>query len=281
MSKKITIVCKTCSQSFQKYSCLNSKYCSKKCSQVGQITKFSQKCQICENEFISHKSSKRKYCSSKCAYARPSTRKIKEVQPKIPKIPKPKRKSECQHCLKLFEHIKKEKRTYCSVPCMAEGYKTTLIGENNPNFGNGAATRKAHERGAYKNRNFLGENNPNFGNRGNVAAAILRGCYDNKPLPKFSLGKICEYKGFTMRSSWEYEYAKYLDNLGIKWEYEQKRFKLSSGKLYIPDFYLPDQDKYVEIKGHWFPKAIEKFKIFKEEYPHINLEVIDKEIWKN
>jgi hypothetical protein len=45
--------------------------------------------------------------------------------------------------------------------------------------------------------------------------------------------------------------------------------------LYIPDFYLPEEDKYVEIKGYVSENAIEKIKYFPFE-----IEMIEKEKMK-
>lgn len=51
-----------------------------------------------------------------------------------------------------------------------------------------------------------------------------------------------------MRSSWEIEIARWLDFLRLDWLYEPRKFKTSEGN-YIPDFYVPEFDCYVEIKG--------------------------------
>ena len=86
-----------------------------------------------------------------------------------------------------------------------------------------------------------------------------------------------KYKGihskFWMRSSWEVAFALWLDHCGIKWEYEKKKFCLSKGHYYTPDFYLPDQNEYVELKG-WLTKRDEK-KIarFRKKYPNVKLYV--------
>lgn len=61
-----------------------------------------------------------------------------------------------------------------------------------------------------------------------------------------------------LMGKWELEYAKYLDSSGIKWERNTKKFRYVSDLLpneskigyYIPDFYLVDEDSYVEIKGY-------------------------------
>ena len=56
------------------------------------------------------------------------------------------------------------------------------------------------------------------------------------------------YKGYRFRSRLEARWAVFFDALGIRFEYEQQGFKLKDGSFYLPDFYLPDQDTYVEIK---------------------------------
>lgn len=39
------------------------------------------------------------------------------------------------------------------------------------------------------------------------------------------------------------------DHLGLKWEYEPQGYELPSGRCYLPDFWLPDQQVHVEVKG--------------------------------
>ena len=45
----------------------------------------------------------------------------------------------------------------------------------------------------------------------------------------------------------------------IKWYYEYKWLDLGDNK-YLPDFYLPDLDLYIEVKGRNKVKDIEKVK---------------------
>lgn len=56
------------------------------------------------------------------------------------------------------------------------------------------------------------------------------------------------YKGYRFRSRLEARWAVFFDAVGVRFEYEQQGFKLNDGTFYLPDFYLPDQDSYVEIK---------------------------------
>ena len=57
------------------------------------------------------------------------------------------------------------------------------------------------------------------------------------------------YNGIEFRSKLESKTAQALDNIGIRYEYEPKGYKLSNGMWYRPDFYLPDARQFVECKG--------------------------------
>jgi len=57
-----------------------------------------------------------------------------------------------------------------------------------------------------------------------------------------------KYKGVQFRSKLEAKIAVFFDHYGLKWEYEPQSFKLSSGIIYCPDFYLSDLDYYCEVK---------------------------------
>jgi cytidylate kinase len=87
-----------------------------------------------------------------------------------------------------------------------------------------------------------------------------------------------------MHSS-EEEFAHMLDFYRIRWEYEPKTFMLewdSEGNVieaFSPDFYLPDQDLYIELttqkpKQAW--KKNRKIRRMKDLYPDISVRLIDK-----
>ena len=58
-----------------------------------------------------------------------------------------------------------------------------------------------------------------------------------------------EYNGYRFRSRLEARWAVFFDSLKIKYEYEQEGFQLPNGKKYLPDFYLPEEEYYIEVKG--------------------------------
>ena len=90
-----------------------------------------------------------------------------------------------------------------------------------------------------------------------------------------SHGKHIKYNNIWMRSSWEIKYAKYLDKKKLEWQYESKTFDLGN-TTYTPDFYLPEHNLYIEIKGYWRDDAKIKFKGFKKQYPNIKIKLIMK-----
>ena len=57
------------------------------------------------------------------------------------------------------------------------------------------------------------------------------------------------YKGYRFRSRVEARWAVFFDTLDIRWEYEKEGFDLGIAGPYLPDFWLPDLDLWVEIKG--------------------------------
>jgi hypothetical protein len=60
-----------------------------------------------------------------------------------------------------------------------------------------------------------------------------------------------------VRSSWEANFARILRYFKEPYEYEKHRFDLGNC-FYIPDFYLPKQDIFYEIKGFIYEKARRK-----------------------
>lgn len=58
------------------------------------------------------------------------------------------------------------------------------------------------------------------------------------------------YNGYRFRSRLEARAAVFLDNAPCRYEYEVEGYQLSDGRRYLPDFYLPDDKYYVEVKGY-------------------------------
>lgn len=56
------------------------------------------------------------------------------------------------------------------------------------------------------------------------------------------------YRGFRFRSRLEARWAVFMDEVGIKYEYEREAYDLD-GLCYLPDFWLPELDAFLEIKA--------------------------------
>lgn len=57
------------------------------------------------------------------------------------------------------------------------------------------------------------------------------------------------YKGITFRARGEARWAVFMDSIGVKWQYEVDGYQFSDGTRYLPDFWLPELNFWVEIKG--------------------------------
>src|SRR5438874_12706911 len=83
----------------------------------------------------------------------------------------------------------------------------------------------------------------------------------------------------------ELECAKVLDYYGIPWEYEPRTFVLDEDEdgrvveAFTPDFYLPEQDMYVEItmmKQSLVPRKNRKLRKLRDRYPDVNVKLFYK-----
>jgi hypothetical protein len=80
----------------------------------------------------------------------------------------------------------------------------------------------------------------------------------------------------------ELEYAKILDWYGIPWEYEPTTFVLArdeAGRVveaFAPDFYLPDQDLFVELtvmKQSLVTRKNRKLRKLRQLYPEVKIKL--------
>ena len=80
-----------------------------------------------------------------------------------------------------------------------------------------------------------------------------------------------------MRGKWELELAKILNNENIYWirKVYLTYMKNEIAKIYCPDFYLPDYNKYIEVKGYFSQIDKEKISLVLEKN-NIDLQMIFK-----
>lgn len=84
----------------------------------------------------------------------------------------------------------------------------------------------------------------------------------------------------------EEAFARILDYYGIAWEYEPRTFPLEwdeDGNVveaFSPDFYLPEQDLYVELttlRPQLATKKNRKLRRMKELYPEVNVKLFKRQ----
>ena len=83
----------------------------------------------------------------------------------------------------------------------------------------------------------------------------------------------------------EAEFARILDFYGIPWQYEPRTFVFETDaqgtvlEAFTPDFYLPDQDLYVELTTMQ-PRQIRhknrKLRRLRELYPEVNIKLFKR-----
>ena len=93
------------------------------------------------------------------------------------------------------------------------------------------------------------------------------------------------YRGSTppqFQNEAELECAKVLDYYDVAWEYEPRTFVLEEDedgrvtKAFTPDFYLPEQDLYVEItamKQSLVTRKNRKLRKLRERYPDVKIKL--------
>jgi hypothetical protein len=88
----------------------------------------------------------------------------------------------------------------------------------------------------------------------------------------------------------EEEFARILDFYQIPWEYEPRTFALEwdeEGRFqeaFSPDFYLPDQDLYIELttlRSGLMNRKHRKLRRLKEVYPGVQVKLINRRDFSN
>lgn len=98
--------------------------------------------------------------------------------------------------------------------------------------------------------------------------------------------KWYEVSGVKVQGTWERNIAIKLCELGIIWSKPSINTDIFSYiidnkvKSYAPDFYFPEYNLYLEIKGYWWGNDKEKMRLVMEQHPNKNIIIIEKEQYK-
>ena len=86
---------------------------------------------------------------------------------------------------------------------------------------------------------------------------------------------------FTVRGKWELAVANKLNSLGILWVRNVMiPYFLEYNRYYNPDFYLPETNQYIEVKGYYSEKDKKKMKRVVECNIGIKILFIDEQKYK-
>jgi len=183
------------------------------------------------------------------------------------------------HGLTTTEYRDRYPKAILTSEATRQKISESLSGKNHPNFGKitPESTRKKISEA------MEGDKNPNYGkkpsestrqklsdshtgkklskeHRKKLSKALEEGYRTGKrEVPKHGSGKagVRGDLGQFFRSNYEANIARILNYHQIRWLYEPKRFDLGKYK-YRPDFYLPDKDLWIEVKGWIRPETEEK-----------------------
>ena len=86
-----------------------------------------------------------------------------------------------------------------------------------------------------------------------------------------------EYDGHRFRSRLEARWAVFFNAVGLTYEYEIEGFEMD-GTRYLPDFYIPNLNRWFEIKGK--PLSLGEIKKCEEFCPYWITELMRRSYWR-
>ena len=244
--KTYPCICECCKKDF--FGHKKRRFCSKSCSARSRPKKNKKQpvirtCEICKKDYPSYKKAQR-FCSKGCQYD--STK-----GPIVPRV-----EVNCVVCNAILVKISTHKY---KIPHCAECYRTRRKGVN---------LTEEHKKIISETRR----------------KDWARGTYSNAVVGKTKWYEHVKPNGETIKcqGTWELSYAKYLDSAGIKYEAHKGALWYVSQvdgikKVYLPDFYLIEEDTYIDIKNDYLLKIdSQKIEDIKRCNPQIKIKIVTK-----
>lgn len=219
-------------------ACLRKKYCSESCKRTWKIKNGNNnfvavKCDICEKNILKFLSliKNKNYCSKKCQNV--ALNGIQKIGTKVCLI--------CNNEYKIISStLKGKERKYCSYKCSRSATRPKLGKYLSCLNCNKEFYAKKYQ--ASKRKYCSDPCQFEAQSKGIKHIPTNGRCGFRKDLPEDQYFK----------SSLEADYARYLNSQNILYEYEKHTFKViveDKEVFYTPDFYIPAEDKYIELKG--------------------------------
>jgi hypothetical protein len=88
-----------------------------------------------------------------------------------------------------------------------------------------------------------------------------------------------------VQGTWERDLALKMVHLQIKWTKRRQSSLIyhdlfNNIRRYTPDFFLPEYDMFLELKGYWWGSDKEKMKLVFEQHPNHRIITIENEFFK-
>lgn len=149
----------------------------------------------------------------------------------------------CNNLVKWYKYAKRYSK-YCCRSCLATGSK---LGKPSRYLG------KKHSKETRERMSITRKGRPGKPHTDETKAKLSRAQIENhkKGIGNcHSKGKRTLYKGILFKSTWEAKFASQLDEQGIAWRYEEFEFNyyFNGRRIYLPDFFLPYHNIFIEIK---------------------------------
>lgn len=267
---RITKDCLICGKTFTRRVQIGrpiAKFCGHSCAGISHQEQVVRACLTCGKNLSARAADngRKKFCSKKCAHAG--------------KLTATSSFKTCPNCDTVFEvksYNEFRKQVCCTMRCSFEQNSKLFVGQRVGQL----ILKERH----FKDKISLWLCDCDCGVTRFIKSAILMkgdtvscGCFARKGSSIRSLKNSSGSRQgrwmfslptgdkIKMRSGFEIIYAEHLVRSGVEFEYEAKSFMLSMGKTYTPDFYLPERDEYVEVKGYFRPESKVKVDAFIKE----------------
>lgn len=257
-------ICEVCRNQFYAPPVLvrrgGGKFCSKKCKGVASRKKLHDvMCRKCRKRIVLSVDKLSRLLCNECAAGVDYAKKNRKITDK-----------ECQLCKIGFKSYTKK---YCSRRCY--GLSKRIPDDKKKSLDKTSVCEKC-------GTGF-------YASPGHIKAGWGKYCSMNcRPTQRYSRGKggYREDLGIYVRSTWEANYARYLNFLVKKsaiksWSFEEDTFDFvgirRGTRSYTPDFKITENDSsivYHEVKGYMDGKSKVKLKRMKKYYPHIRIVLI-------
>lgn len=239
------------------------KCCSKQCLGISSRSKNEKFCVVCRNK-ITTKGAK-KFCSLKC--------RDKSYQKIVSFI--------CEKCGKEVSgptgRIHLKTRRFCSQDCVLAWKRIAYCGRKVK----WVIVNCDYCKKELKERKPSKINKKNFCDKKCAYADKCNKMFNAPRSRKFKV-ILKDNSIVFVRSRWEAGFIKdFLEKQNLIWKYEPEIFTLSNGHKYSPDFYIENDDVWIEIKGYDYRgDSIERANIFRQDYGK-NLIYADRKVLEN